>query len=267
MPIDRSAKVHPRAELDGSVTVGANSVIDEHARIGPNCFIGNNVTVTGYTEIGADTQVYHNAVIGTPPQDLKYTGEPTRLVIGAENVIREGVTINTGTEAGGSVTIIGSRNFLMACSHVAHDCVLGDEIVMANGVLLAGHVKVEDHVVFSGAAAVHHFASIGKFAFVGGLTRIVQDVPPFMMVDGARSLPRRVNVIGLRRNGMSDERIAAIEHAFRVIYRAKLSRKQAFDRLEKEGRTTEDVQYLIDFLRRTEKGKKGRYLEGFRRSH
>lgn len=266
MPIDRSARIHRKAELDSSVSVGAYTVIDEHVRIGAGTTVGNSVTISGSTEIGGNNQVFHGAVLGTAPQDLKYKGEPTRLVVGDGNVIREYVTINRGTESGGGVTIVGNHNYIMACAHVAHDCVLADHIIMANGTLLAGHVKVEDHVIFSGAAAVHHFATIGKHAFVSGHTGVAQDVPPFMLVDGVRGRARRVNVVGLRRCGLTEESIAALNEAFRVIYRSKLSRQQAFQVLESRGHLDEQVRYLIDFLRRMEKGRKGRYLEGMRRS-
>ena len=193
MQIHKTALVHRNAELADDVVVGAYSVIDEHVRIGEGTQIGNRVTVTGNTVIGKRNRVHDGAVIGSPPQDLTYAGDTTSLVIGDDNTIREYVTANVGTVKGGGATIIGNRNFLMACSHVAHDCLLEDDILMANGVLLGGHVKVECGVFCSGCAGVHHYARIGRLAFVGGNTGVTQDVPPYMMVDGHRAFPRRTD--------------------------------------------------------------------------
>jgi len=264
MPIDRTAKVHRKAEIADDVEIGAYTVVGPDVRIGEGTRIGHHVTIEGLTEIGRNNTIYHGAVLGTAPQSLHYDGGPTRLLIGDDNTIREYVTMNTGTEGGGGITIVGNHNYLMACSHVAHDCVLEDNIVMANAVLLAGHTKVERCVNISGAAAVHHFVTIGEMSFVGGLSRIMQDVPPYMMLDGPTPLPRRVNVVGLRRHGVSEESIAAIEEAFRIIYRSRLSRLQALKKIEAEVQMTEEVRHLADFLRKTEQRKKGRYLEAYR---
>ena len=264
MPIDRTARIHRKAEIGADVEIGAYTVVGPGVRIGDGTRIGNHVTIEGMTEIGPRNTIYHCCVLGTDPQYLNYHGGPTRLLIGEGNVIREFVTINTGTEAGGGITIIGNHNYLMACSHVAHDCVLEDQIVMTNNALLAGHVKVERCVTISGGAAVHHFVTIGEMAFVGGLSRIMQDVPPYMMLDGPTALPRRVNVVGLRRHGVSEESIDAVEEAFRIVYRSRLSRLQALKKIEAEVPLTREVQHLADFLRKTEQRKKGRYLESYR---
>ncbi len=261
MAIDRTARIHPKAELASDVIVGAYTVIDQHVQISEGTAIGNHVTITGHTQIGANNRIFHAAVIGSAPQDLKHRGHPTRLIVGEENVIREFVTINAATMEGGGVTIVGSRNFLMACCHVAHDCLLEDDIVMANGTLLGGHVKVEQGATFSGAAAVHHFARIGTLAFVGGLTRVAQDVPPYMMVDGDRSIPRKLNLVGLRRAEIPEERINALEDAFRLIYRSGLSKQEATTELEARPDLSEEVRHLVEFLRETGRGKKGRFLE------
>ncbi|MEW6358896.1 MAG: acyl-ACP--UDP-N-acetylglucosamine O-acyltransferase [Planctomycetota bacterium] len=264
MNIDKTAYVHPSAELADDVVVGRNAVIDGRVKIGCGTTIGHNCIITGRTTIGRNNRIFANAVVGSAPQDLKYKGEDTELLIGDSNVIREFVTINVGTAGGGGKTIIGNNNFLMACSHVAHDCCLEDRIVMANGVLLAGHVKVESNVVFAGAAALHHYVRVGRMAFVGGLTSIVQDVAPYMLTEGERHTPRRVNEIGLRRNGLSDEDIEALKNAHRVIFRSNLTREQAFEQLEGETKPNEHVAYLIQFLRDMAKGPKGRYLESMR---
>lgn len=267
MDIHKSAYVHPKAELAEGVTVGRNTIIDEHVRIGRGTAIGHNAYITGHTTIGENNRIFSNSVVGSEPQDLKYTGEYSELIIGDNNVIREFVTVNVGTTGGGGKTILGNGNFLMACSHVAHDCHLDDNIVMANGVLLGGHVKVESRVIFAGAAALHHYVRVGRLAFVGGLTSIVQDVAPYMLTEGEKHTPRRLNEIGCRRNGLSEEDIRALNEAYRTIYRSKLTRAQAFEVLEGKPNPNEHVLYLVRFLKDMAKGAKGRYLESMRGKH
>jgi len=267
MNVHRSAYVHPKARLAEDVTVGINSVIDEHVEIGRGTWIGNNVTITGRTRIGERNRIFSNAVIGSEPQDLKFSGEVTELVIGDDNTFREFVTVNVGTKGGGGKTVIGNNNYVMACAHIAHDCRLGDGIVMANAVLLGGHVVVEDRVVFAGAAALHHFVTVGRLAFVGGLTSIVQDVAPYMITEGEKQIPRCVNVVGCRRNGLSREEIQSLQKAYRVLYRSNLSREQALAKLENEGPMNEHVAHLVAFIRNMLKGVKGRYLESLRDKH
>jgi len=264
MAIHRTAQVHRKAEIGQNVEIGAFTVIGEHVRIGDGTRIGNNCTIVGHTEIGKRNIIYHNVVLGTPPQDLAYAGMETRLIIGDDNVFREFVTVNIGTGKGGAVTIIGNRNYLMACSHVAHDCELEDDIIFANGTLLGGHVKVESGVVTSGCAAVHHFITIGTMAFIGGLTGIVQDVPPYMMVEGDDPTPRRVNSRRMKRLGVSDEAIAAVEEAFRLIYRSKRVRAEVLRELAARKDLVPEVQRLVRFLQDMSEGKKGRYLESVR---
>jgi UDP-N-acetylglucosamine acyltransferase len=264
MAIDRTARIHRKAELASDVDVGAFTVIGPGVRIREGTSIGNSVTIVGYTDIGRNNTVYHNVVIGTLAQSLHRDKEPTRVIIGDGNVIREFVTVSAGTMAGGGVTIVGNENYLMACSHVAHDCVLEDNIIMANSALLAGHVKVERFVNISGNVVVHQFVTIGEMSMLGGLTGVPQDVPPYMVVLGAIAWPRSVNVIGLRRRGMSEETIAALEDAFRLIYRSRLSRRQALDEIESRYKKTPEIRHLIGFLRRTERRIKGRFLESTR---
>jgi len=261
MDIHRTAQVHPKAEIAEDVSIGAFCVVGEHVRIGAGTTIGNRVTIVGRTTIGCRNRIYDGAVIGSPPQDRSYRDEPTSLLIGDENVIRECVTVNTGTLKGGGITIIGQRNFLMACSHVAHDCMLEDDIIMANGVLLGGHVKVEWGSFFSGCAGVHHYARIGRLAFVGACTGAAKDVPPFMMVDGHRAFPRRVNVVGLKRHGFDAARIAAVQEAFRMLYRSRRSLKEVLADLSEGAGLTPDVKYLMEFLQQSALDKNGRYLE------
>ena len=264
MALHPTALISPKAELAEDVTVGAYSVIGDHVRIGAGTWIGNRVSLVGNMEVGRRCRIWDGAVLGAPPQDYDFHDDPTRLVIGDENVVREHVTINVGTLKGGGVTLIGNRNFFMACSHVAHDCCIEDDVVLTNGVLLAGHVKVESHVILSGNAGVHHYARIGRLAFVGGNTGVTQDVPPFMMVDGHRAYPRRVNIIGLKRAGMDPDGVDAIQEAFRLLYRSRRSRRDVIQEMIERDDLTPEVQYLVEFLRQSQMDKRGRYLETMR---
>jgi len=259
--IDPTARVHPKAELADDVVVGPYSVIGEHVRIGAGTVVGSHCVITGHTEVGQRNRIGPFASVGTPPQDHSYRGEPTRLLIGDDNEIREFVTINTGTIKAGGITIIGNHNLIMACAHVAHDCVLGDRIVMANCCLLAGHVKVGNGVVLSGHTAVHHFVTLGDVAMLAGLTGVTHDVPPFMMMAVDHRTPRGVNVVGMRRNGYSNEEIRSVQYAFRLVYRSKKNSHEASRELEAEGRVTPAVRQFLEFLRRSETGKLGRFLE------
>ena len=259
--VDSTAKVHARAELADDVTIGPYTVVGEHVRIGAGTVVDSHGVITGHTELGARNHIHPYASIGTPPQDHTYRGEPTRLLIGDGNEIREFVTINTGTVKGGGVTIIGNENLLMACSHVAHDCMVADHVVLSNGALLAGHVKAEDGAILSGFAAVHHFVTLGSVCMVGGLTGVAHDVPPYLMMLEDHRMPRGVNAVGMQRNGFSAEEIRSVQQAFRMIYRSKLSREQAIEELENSGKVTAPVARLIASLRRSAMGKSGRHLE------
>lgn len=264
MRTHNAALVSPKAELADDVEVGAYSVIGDDVRIGAGTRIGNRVTIMGNTQIGRRNRVWDGAVIGSPPQDHTFGGEPTGVIVGDENKIREFVTINSGTMKGGGVTIVGSHNYMMACSHVGHDCCLEDHITMTNCVLLGGHVNVQRGVFFSGGAAVHHYVRVGRLAFVGGNTGCAQDVPPFMMVDGHRAFPRRVNVVGLKRDGFTPERIEAVVSAFRQIYRSRESRQGVLTQLAERDDLTPDVRELVEFLRQKGQHNKGRFLESMR---
>ena len=265
MDIHKLADVHPDADLADDVTVGAFSVIGPHVRIGAGCRVMNTVTIEGRTTIGEGNVFFPGAVIGAIPQDLKYQGGDTRLEIGNANTFRECVTVNLGTEFGGWVTRIGNGSLLMACSHVGHDCQIGDRVILANCVLLAGHCSLEDDAKVMGLVGLQQFTTIGQHAYVGGLTRVVQDAPPFMMVAGDPAKVHRVNVIGLQRAGLSEERIEAIRDAYRLLYRPNvMNRTQVLDELDGRDGLTEEVRYLVDFLKRVQEGKSGRQLEAER---
>lgn len=261
--IHETAEIASGAELGEDVHVGPYCVIGPRVRIGDGTRLGPHVVVDGVTTIGKDNYLVGQANIGGVPQDFSYEDEPTRVVMGDRNTVREFVTINRGTVKGGAVTSIGGDCLFMACSHVAHDCDIGDSVTLANNALLAGHVAIGTQAIINGAAACHQFVTIGRNAYVGGLTRIVQDVPPFMIQEGHPSRVRKVNVIGLERAGFSREEIQQVKEAFRRIYRSTAPRQRILDEMEGEDRG-ELVAELVRSLRRSLKGSKGRYRDTLR---
>ena len=241
----------------------------ERGRSVPNTKLINHVTVLGHTTIGANNTIWSNAVIGADPQDLKYSGEPTRVVIGDGNQIREQVTIHPGTAAGGGVTRVGDGNLIMVGAHIAHDCRVGNHTVLANSVHLAGHVHVQDYVVMSGACAVHHFTTIGRCSFIGGLTRIVHDVPPFMIVEGNPSKVRGLNVVGLTRRNFAEDSIAKLKDAYRRLYRAAsngspVTMSQRIQGLQDRYPDDPSIAELVSFLEGVNNGLHGRSREATR---
>lgn len=262
--IHPTAVVHPLAKLGVDVEIGPSCVIGPDVTIGDRTKIGPQVVIDGVTRIGAENLIVGQASLGGPPQDLSYRGEPTLLEIGDRNTIREFVTINRGTVKGGGVTRVGNENMLMACCHVAHDCELHDRIILANGVLLAGHVLVEEHANISGGAAAHHFVTIGAYAYIGGMTRMVQDVPPFMILEGHPSRVRGVNVIGLQRGGIPEPEIEELREAFKRIWRSGEPRSKTLEGLRAEFARSPLVMRLVRELEQTDVGAKGRYRESLR---
>jgi UDP-N-acetylglucosamine acyltransferase len=260
-----TACVDPRADLADDVEVGPYCVIGPDVKIGRGTRLIAHVCLLGVTTLGESNTISPYVVIGGDPQDLSYRSTPTRVEIGDHNTIREGVTIHRATEKEDGVTRMGSHNFLMATSHVAHDCKLGDHITIANGSMLGGHVHVEDHASVSGGVAVHHFVTLGEYSFVGGQSKINHDVPRYMLVDGNPSKVRCINVVGLKRNGVSPEGIDALHEAHRLIYRAKMSLRHAADILESHGHMTAEVRRLLEFIQSQQDGKHGRARERFRR--
>ncbi|HEX4130982.1 MAG TPA: acyl-ACP--UDP-N-acetylglucosamine O-acyltransferase [Pirellulales bacterium] len=250
--------IDPRAEIDDEVEIGPFCVIGPHVRIGRGTRLHNNVTLMGHVTLGQDNQLYPGVVIGGEPQDLSYRGSATRVVIGDGNTFREAVTINRGTEKEDGVTLVGSHNYLMACSHVAHDCKVGNHIVMANNTMLGGHVRVDDCASLSGGVGVHHYASIGGYAFVSGLSRVLHDVPPFMLVDGLPSRPRCVNLVALKRNNFSPEAIASLVEAHRLLYRAKVGLDHAREILRANNQLVPQVTQLLEFVQAQQEGRHGR---------
>lgn len=262
--IHPTADVDPRAELDEGVRIGPYSIIGPDVRIGAGTKIGPHVVISGVTRIGAENTIVGQASIGAEPQDFSYRGEPTEVVVGDGNMIREFVTINRGTQKGGAVTQVGSRCLLMACSHIAHDCTLEDDVILANNVMLAGHALIGKGANVSGAVGVHHFVTIGSYAYIGGMTRVERDIPPFMIVEGRHARVRNVNIIGLQRAGFSEEDIEELRAAHRRIYRSREPQSQALDALRSSEETAPIVRRLLDSLERTEAGRKGRHREALR---
>jgi UDP-N-acetylglucosamine acyltransferase len=249
-----TAIIHPGARLAADVTVGPYAVIGEHVTVGAGTTIGAHCVIEGWTEIGEACAFSHFVSAGTPPQDLKFGGEESRLIIGNRNTFREFVTLNRGTHHGGGATRIGNNNFLMAYVHVAHDCTLGNHVIMANAATLAGHIEVGDHAVLGGLTGVHQFTRIGAYAMIGGCSAIAQDVPPFVSATGNRAKLYGLNLIGLKRNGFSEERIAALKKAYRTLFGAHLSMKDAIVRARQESAGQPDVETLVRFVETSERG-------------
>jgi UDP-N-acetylglucosamine acyltransferase len=253
------------AQLGDGVEVGPVAYVGPKVTIGDGCILGHGCHIEGKTRLGENNIVYPYAALGTPPQDLKYHGEDTELIVGSDNVFREYVSINKGTPGGGGVTKIGSRNYLMICSHIGHDCEVEDDTILVNAVLIGGHCRIESGAKIMGGAAANPFVTVGKLSYVGGLTRIISDVPPFMIVEGIRPKVCRVNEVGLQRAGYSAEAIAHLDRAYRRIYRTReLNRMKVVEEIEKEGDMSEEVRCLLEFLRRSHQGKFGRYRESLR---
>jgi len=253
--------IDPRAEIDDEVEIGPYCVIGPCVRIGRGTRLENSVTVMGNVTIGEHNHIYPGAVIGGAPQDISYTGADTKVVIGSHNLIRECVTINRGTEKEEGITSIGDHNFFMACSHVAHDCRLGNHIILTNGVLLGGHVHVHDHASLSGGVAVHHFATVGSYSFVAGLSGVRHDVPPYMLVEGVPARPRCINVVALKRNNFSPQVIECLAEAHRLLYRAKVGLEHAREILRSNGQLVPHVQHLLNFVDEQHQGQHGRGRE------
>ncbi len=255
------AVVDPRAEIGDDVQIGPFCVIGPGVKIGRGTKLENGVTLVGQVTLGEDNHLFPGVVVGAEPQDVSYRGSETRVVIGDHNIFREGVTINRATEKEDGVTRVGSYNFFMACSHVAHDCKLGDHIIMANATLLGGHVHIYDHATLSGGIGVHHFSTIGRYAFVGGLSRVIHDVPPFMLAEGQPARPRCVNVVALKRNNFSTEAIHCISEAHRLLYRAKVGLDHAREILRNNDKLVPAVNELLNFIQTQQEGKHGRSRE------
>ena len=252
--IHETAVVHPDAKIDKDVKIGPYAVIGEHVEIGEGTEVGAHAVIKGWTTIGEDNTIFNGASIGQEPQDLKFAGEKSFLEIGDNNTFREFTTMHRGTEGGGGVTKIGSNNLFMAYSHVAHDCEVGNDIVMANSATLAGHVEVGDAAVIGGLTGVHQFVRIGKMAMVGGDSKVVKDVPPYVLVDGHPASANGINAVGLRRNDVEPEVRQKIKEAYRILYRSNLNVSEAIEKMDQELDNSDMVEYFLRFLRNAQRG-------------
>ena len=249
-----TAIVHPKARLGEGVVIGPYSVVEEQVTLGDRTVVGAHCVIEGKTTIGKDNTIFTGAVIGSIPQDLKYRGEHSALVIGDRNKIREYVTINPGTEGGGGKTAIGSDCLLMAYSHVAHDCLIGNRVIIANSAGLAGHITVEDRATIGGLVGIHQFVRVGTLAFIGGCSRVAQDVPPYATCVGYPAKVFGVNVEGLRRADVSGDAKDRLHHAFRVLFHSKLSMSHALEQVAQEADSSPEVHHLLTFIRESKRG-------------
>ena len=252
--IHPTAIVHPKAALGSGVAVGPFSVIGERVVVGTGTRIGAHCVLEGRTTIGEGCEFFTGAVIGSPPQDLKYRGEDSELVIGDRNRFREYVTINSGTAEGGGKTVIGSDCLLMAYAHVAHDCRIGNHVVMANSTGLAGHISVEDRATIGGMVGIHQFVRVGTLAFIGGCSRVVQDVPPYSTCVGYPAKVFGLNSEGLKRAGLSSEAKRRLHHAFKVLFHSKLSMSHALEDIARDADHSPEVRRLLSFIRESKRG-------------
>lgn len=251
--IHSTAIISPGAELAEDIKVGPYSIIDADVQIGAGTEIGSHVIIKGATEIGDNNRILQFASIGEDPQDKKYAGEKTRLVIGDGNTIREFCTLNRGTAQGIGVTRIGNNNWLMAYVHVAHDCDIGNEAIFANNSSLAGHVSVGDYVIFGGFSGAHQFCRVGAHSFIGNNAAVTRDVPPYIMVSGQPAVPRGVNSKGLKRRGFNSDQVKNIKEAFRLLYRLGLRLEEARDRITELAADREELRIFAEFLEPSER--------------
>jgi UDP-N-acetylglucosamine acyltransferase len=252
-------KIHPTAVIDARAEIGSGCDVGPYCVVGPDvvlgddCWLQHHVSLSGPSKIGSRNQFFSFAAIGQRTQDLKYAGEPTHLEIGDGNTFREFVTVNRGTAPGAS-TRIGSRNHFLAYCHIAHDCTVGSDVVFSNNGTLAGHVTVEDHVILGGFTAVHQFCHIGKLAMTGGCSKIVQDVPPFMIADGNPARVRGINKVGLERHSISAEAARALKEAYRILYRGDLNVAQAVEQMRAQLPDLPEVEHVIGFVAQSARG-------------
>lgn len=243
-----SAIVSKNARLESGVQVGPFCVVGDGVVVGKDTRIHGHVTIEGNTDIGSNCEIFPYASVGLPPQDVKYKGEDTRVIIGKRNIIREYVSIHRASTSGDGATEIGDDNFLMAYSHVAHNCKIGNRITMANAATLAGHVQVQDFAVIGGLVAIHQFTRIGAYAMVGGFSGVGQDLAPYMIASGDRARLFGPNLVGLKRAGFSDEKIAMIKKAYKIIFKSKLSLKEAIKETQESIQDSPEVDALLEFI-------------------
>lgn len=256
-----TACIDPRAEIADDVDIGPYCVVGPDVRIGRGTRLIAHVCLLGHVSIGERNVLHPFSCVGGEPQDFSYRDQPTRVEIGDHNVIREGVTIHRGSEKEVGLTRIGSNNYFMANVHIGHDCVLGDRVLIANNSMLAGHIHVESFAAISGGVGLHQFVTIGTHCYIGALSRIYHDAPPYMLVEGNPSKVRCINVVGLKRNNLTSEAIASLHEAHRLIFRARMSPRHAQEVLETHEHLCPEVRRLLDFVENQQQGKHGRSRE------
>ncbi len=252
--IHATAIIEPGAELDENVSVGPYAVIRKDTFVGANTVIGPHVVIEPYVTIGSDCQVFQSASVGGVPQALKFGGERTFVKIGRGTTIREFVTVHRGTAFGGGVTDVGEENYLMAYTHVAHDCKTGRKVILANNATLAGHITIGDYVTVGGLVAIHQFVRIGDYAYVGGKSALVKDVPPFVIAAGDRARLHGLNTVGLKRMGMPGGTLSALKKTYRIIFRIGLTLNEAIERVRAEVEPVPEVRQFIEFLQNSNRG-------------
>jgi len=250
--IHPTAIVHPDAVIGEDVYIGPYCIVEKHVTLGDGCWLQHHVTICGPSTIGRQNKFYAYTSIGQQTQDLKYSAEPTYLEVGDHNVFREFCTVNRGTLPEAK-TVVGSHNNFLAYAHIAHDCIVGNHVIFSNNGTLAGHVIVEDHVILGGLTAVHQFCRLGKHVITGGCSKIVQDCVPFTIVDGNPARTRSINQVGMQRHGYTDEQVASIRQAYKVLFRSKLNMTQAVEKLG-EGDVTPEVAHMISFVAQSQRG-------------
>jgi UDP-N-acetylglucosamine acyltransferase len=252
--IHQTAIVHPKARIADGVEIGPYSVIGEHVTIGPDTKIASHVLIEGWTTIGERNQIYSFSSIGTPPQDISYRNEETYLHIGDDNIIREFATVHRATTKADRKTEIGNKNFLMAYIHVAHDCKLGNNIIMANNAAFGGHVTVGDHAVLGAIVGIHQFVRVGEYSMIGGQSAIVLDVPPYVNATGNRAQLFGLNLVGLKRKGFTEKTIADLKKAYKIVFRSGLTLDEALQKTAEEFPSHNEVGRFTDFIRHTKRG-------------
>jgi UDP-N-acetylglucosamine acyltransferase len=252
--IHQTALINHQAEIDSDVEIGPYSVIGAGVRIGKATKVASHVVIEGRTSLGQGNTIYQFATIGSRPQDLKYRGEASELIIGNHNTIREYVSLNPGTAGGGMVTRVGDHNLLMMHCHIAHDCLIGNHNIIANGATLGGHVVVEDYVIVGGLVGIHQFARIGSGAILGAGSMVSKDVPPFCNATGDRARLRGLNLEGLKRRGFTTAAIDALKKAYRIIFQSKLKTKDALDKVRRDVSPTAEIDILLSFIAQSQRG-------------
>ena len=252
--IHPTAIIDSKADIDSNVDVGPYSIVGANVQIGSGTVIGPHVVIQPYVEIGPDCHIFQYASIGAVPQALKFQGEETYVKIGRGTVIREFVTVNRGTGFGGEITEVGEENFLMAYVHIAHDCKTGRKVILANNATLAGHIVIEDFVTVGGLVAIHQFVRIGSYAYIGGKSAVVKDIPPYVIAAGDRAKLHGLNSVGLKRHEFSQETLSSLKKAYRIIFRIGLTLNEAIERVKAEVEQVPEVDDMIRFIKSSERG-------------